>query len=102
MATASSSRASIAKTTPDAALAQAQSGAAVAPLTRREFLYYIWGASMALMTGEFVGTTLWLAFPRFKEGEFGGVFPYNPADLPSQGAAPLFVASGRFHVSNTL
>ena len=59
MATASSPRASIAKTTPDAALAQAQSSAAVAPLTRREFLYYIWGASMALMTGQFVAATLW-------------------------------------------
>lgn len=102
MATASSSRASIAKTTPDAALAQAQSGAAVAPVTRREFLYYIWGASMALMTGQFVAATLWLAFPRFKEGEFGGIFPYNPADLPPAGSAPEFVASGRFHVSNTL
>jgi cytochrome b6-f complex iron-sulfur subunit len=102
MATASSSRASIAKTTPDAALAQAQSGAAVAPLTRREFLYYIWGASMALMTGQFVAATLWLSFPRFKEGEFGGIFPYSPADLPSAGSAPVFVASGRFHVSNTL
>lgn len=95
------SRASIARTTPESAVAQAQPAVQVAAPTRREFLYYIWGASMALMTGQFAIATLWFAFPRFKEGEFGGIFPFNPADLPSVGAAPLFVASGRFHISNT-
>lgn len=96
------SRASIARTTPDSsAVAAAQPAVQVAAPSRREFLYYIWGASMALMTGQFAAATLWFAFPRFREGEFGGVFPFNPVDLPTIGDAPLFVASGRFHLSNT-
>jgi cytochrome b6-f complex iron-sulfur subunit len=107
MATASpsrgdaASRASIAKTTPDNAVTQAQPSVAVAAPTRREFLNYIWIASMALMTGQFTALTLWLAFPRFKEGEFGGLFPVDPGDLPAAGDAPLSIPSGRFHVSNT-
>ena len=34
-------------------------------LTRREFLYYIWGASIALVTLEAVGLTVWFLLPRF-------------------------------------
>jgi len=93
----SDSRASIAKP------GSQQSGPAVqvAPPSRREFLYYIWGASMALLLGEVTAGLIWFAFPRFREGEFGGVFPYNPEGLPRQGDAPEWVAGGRFHVSNT-
>ncbi len=93
----SDSRASIAKP------GSQQSGPAVqvAPPSRREFLYYIWGASMALLLGEVTAGLIWFAFPRFREGEFGGVFPYNPEGLPRQGEAPEWVAGGRFHVSNT-
>lgn len=69
--------------------------------TRREFLYYIWGASMALLLGEITAGLIWFTYPRFREGEFGGVFPFNPADLPETGTQPNWVASGRFHVSNT-
>lgn len=69
--------------------------------TRREFMYYIWGASIALLLGQAGAGLLWFVFPRFREGEFGGVFPFNPADLPPVGAAPEWVAAGRFHVSNT-
>lgn len=69
--------------------------------SRREFLYYIWGASMALATGQVIAGVIWFGFPRFREGEFGGVFPYSPADLPEQGTPPEWVAGGRFHVSNT-
>jgi cytochrome b6-f complex iron-sulfur subunit len=105
MATASSTRdaarASIAKVNPESSVAQAQSGVQVAAPTRREFLYYIWGASMAMMTGQFAALTLWFAYPRFKEGEFGGVFPISGGDIPDVGSAPEFIASGRFHISNT-
>lgn len=91
-------RSSVAK--PSQEVAQGQ-GLLVGIPSRREFLYYIWGASIALMLGEVGAGLLWFAFPRFKEGEFGGEFPITPADIPAIGDAPIFVASGRFHVSNT-
>jgi cytochrome b6-f complex iron-sulfur subunit len=69
--------------------------------TRREFLYYIWGASIALMLGQVGAGLLWFIFPRFKEGEFGGEFAFSPADLPPVGDPPVSVAAGRFHVTNT-
>jgi len=73
----------------------------VAAPTRREFLYYIWGASIALLLGQATAGLIWFIFPRFREGEFGGVFPVNPAELPAQGTKPVSVPSGRFHISNT-
>jgi len=69
--------------------------------TRREFLYYIWGASIALLLGEATAGLIWFALPRFKAGEFGGVFTYLAKDLPEEGAAPLHVPSARFWISNT-
>lgn len=69
--------------------------------SRREFLYYIWGASMVLLLGQTTAGLIWFIFPRFKEGEFGGIFPFDPAELPARGSDPLSVPSGRFHVSNT-
>jgi cytochrome b6-f complex iron-sulfur subunit len=73
----------------------------VAAPSRREFMYYIWGASMALLLGELGAGLIWFAFPRFKEGEFGGTFPFDPANLPESGAPPQWTPSGRFHISNT-
>ena len=99
MATASArqSRASITTTTRDQALPEVHVDAP----SRREFLYYIWGASMVLILGQVTAGVLWFAFPRFREGEFGGVFPLPPTDLPPVGEAPNSVPSGRMHLSNT-
>lgn len=69
--------------------------------SRREFMYYIWGASIALLLGQLGAGLIWFAFPRFKEGEFGGTFPFNPGDLPDVGTPPQWNPSGRFHISNT-
>ena len=63
----------------------------VAAPSRREFLYYIWVASMALLLGETSAGLIWFAFPRFKEGEFGGAFAFNPEELPAAGSAPTSV-----------
>ena len=41
-------------------------------ISRREFLNYVWGASMALFMAQFGGAIFLFAFPRFREGEFGG------------------------------
>ncbi len=99
MATATSVKAK--SVTPSAAQAQAAPSVQVAAPSRREFLYYIWGASIALLLGQATAATLWFAFPRFREGEFGGTFTFNPADLPAVGTVPESVPAGRFHVSNT-
>lgn len=71
----------------------------VSPVSRREFLYYIWGASIALMLGQVGAGIIWFALPRFKEGEFGGTFPFPVSDLPAPGDAPVSVPAGRYHVS---
>jgi len=52
-----------APTTPAASAAPS-----VPPMTRREFLYYIWAASMALFLAEAGGAIVWFAVPRFKAG----------------------------------
>lgn len=65
-------------------------------LTRREFLYYIWGASLALFTLEMTGLTIWFLLPRFREGEFGGVFKLPVESLPEVNTAPSNYPEGRF------
>ena len=57
-------------------------GVQVTAPSRREFLNYIWIASMALLLGETSAGLIWFAFPRFKEGEFGGTFAFDPEELP--------------------
>lgn len=73
----------------------------VSPVSRREFLYYIWGASIALLLGEATAAIIWFALPRFREGEFGGVIPVALEDLPEVGDGPVSQPAGRFHVSHT-
>jgi len=101
MATAESTTTPTAMSAPVARRAAARPSVQVAAPSRREFLYYIWGASMALLLGQTSAGLIWFAFPRFKEGEFGGTFAFNPEELPSVGAAPTSVPAGRFHVTLT-
>jgi len=99
MATATSVKAK--SVTPSVAQAQSTPSVQVAAPSRREFLYYIWGASIALLLGQATAGVLWFAFPRFREGEFGGTFTFNPEELPTANTVPASVPAGRFHVSNT-
>lgn len=69
--------------------------------SRREFLYYIWSASIVLLLGEATAGLIWFMLPRFREGEFGGTFMFDPAEVPKAGAAPFSVPAGRLHVSHT-
>jgi len=95
------SRASIARTGDSVPSTQVQPGVQVAAPSRREFLYYIWGASIALLLGQVGAGVLWFTFPRFREGEFGAPFPLNADALPDMGAPPVFEPAGRFHLSYT-
>lgn len=69
-------------------------------ISRREFLYYIWGASMAVFTAEFTGLMVWFMLPRFREGEFGGTFTRPVSDIPEVNAAPFNFSDGRFWLVN--
>jgi cytochrome b6-f complex iron-sulfur subunit len=70
------------------------------PLTRREFLYYMWGASMAVFLAGTGGATIWFALPRFREGEFGGVITLSVTDIPEPDSGPKEYAEGRFWLVN--
>ncbi len=72
----------------------------VATPNRREFLYYIWGASLALLLGEASAGLIWFALPRFKEGTFGGTFVMTGDKVPAAGSGPTRVPEGRFWMSN--
>jgi cytochrome b6-f complex iron-sulfur subunit len=70
--------------------------------SRREFLYYIWGASIALLLGQASAGFIWFALPRFKEGTFGGIFNFPPEKFPTEaGSPPVSEPAGRFHVIRT-
>jgi cytochrome b6-f complex iron-sulfur subunit len=69
-------------------------------ITRREFLYYIWGASMVLLTAQATGLLVWFLIPRFREGEFGGSFLKMLSDVPDVNAPPANFADGRFWLVN--
>lgn len=74
---------------------------AVKPINRREFLYYIWGASMAVFLAQTAGAIIWFALPRFREGEFGGIFTVDPATVPAVGSAPVPNPTGKYWLVNT-
>ncbi|MFK7801402.1 MAG: ubiquinol-cytochrome c reductase iron-sulfur subunit [Anaerolineae bacterium] len=69
-------------------------------ISRREFLYYIWSASIALYLAEFAGLMIWFAIPIIREGEFGGIFPVDPTLLPGVNEPPVDNAAGRFWLVN--
>ena len=79
----------------------ADANAAESGLSRREFLYYIWGASMALFAAQSAGLLVWFLIPRFREGEFGGLFPLPVGDVPeTPNGEPLNYPDGRFWLVN--
>lgn len=49
-------------------------------VTRREFMWYAWISSIAIFMAGSGGATLAFAYPRFKEGEFGGKFYMGMVD----------------------
>ncbi len=70
-------------------------------ISRREFLYYIWGASIVMLLGASAATIVWFLLPRFRAGEFGGDFFIPGSQLPPLGSAPADNPQGRFWFSNT-
>jgi cytochrome b6-f complex iron-sulfur subunit len=95
-AAAAATKTAATKTAPAAAAPAAPRG-----VTRREFLYYVWGASMALFLAETTGISVLFALPRFREGQFGGKIRVNAADFPKVGDPPLANNDGKFWMVTT-
>ena len=74
----------------------------VKPVTRQEFLNIAWLASLGFLTINLGGVTYLFAMPRFKEGEFGGLYTVGPvSDLPSAGSPPVNIPKVKMWLSNT-
>jgi cytochrome b6-f complex iron-sulfur subunit len=68
-------------------------------VSRREFIWYAWFSSIALFLAGSGGATLAYAYPRFKEGEFGGRFIVGAADeFPPGSVTPI--REGKFFLVN--
>ncbi len=80
--------------------AQAANAPTPTPMSRREFLYYIWAASMAMVTAYSGAALVWFLYPRFKAGTFGGVFELDISEVPPPDAAPKAYPGGRFWLVN--
>lgn len=82
-----------------ATAAEAGERVEVSAVSRREFLYYAWAASIVMTLGACGGLLLWFAYPRFREGEFGGNFTLGAGDIPEKNTGPNANPGGRFWVS---
>ncbi len=83
------------------ALAESQaSSPASPPLSRREFLNYLWGTSLVIYLAGSAGALLFFALPRFEEGEFGGVITLPVEQVPPPDSPPAEFAAGRFWLVN--
>ncbi|MBI3959061.1 MAG: Rieske 2Fe-2S domain-containing protein [Chloroflexi bacterium] len=66
-------------------------------VNRREFLTYAWGTALALISAEGGLATYMFMMPRFRAGEFGGMFDWGPAQsLPDVGNSPQNSPDGRY------
>ena len=81
-------------------MASAQEAQAVPGISRREFLFYIWAASIAVFSAETLGLIIWFAIPKIREGEFGGVFSLTADQLPPVNDPPANFSDGRFWLVN--
>lgn len=70
-------------------------------MNRREFVNLAWLASLGFFLVPVGGVTVLFAYPRFKEGEFGGKFTLRAADLPETGAGPNANTRGKFWITRT-
>ncbi len=72
-------------------------------MSRREFLTYAWGATLGLLALQSGVGIFFFMYPRFKAGEFGGVFYLGPESaLPPTDAAPSPNTAGKFWLVNTV
>jgi cytochrome b6-f complex iron-sulfur subunit len=70
-------------------------------VNRREFLNYVWAASIALFTAQFGGLTFLFSFPRFRPGQFGGKIAAPVSAIPELNKPPVANDVGKFWLVNT-
>lgn len=72
------------------------------PFSRREFLNFAWLVSLGFLSVNFGGMTYLFIMPRFKEGEFGGIFTIGKVSaLPPVGSEPVNYPKVKLWLSNT-
>ncbi|HHY55258.1 MAG TPA: Rieske 2Fe-2S domain-containing protein [Chloroflexi bacterium] len=71
-------------------------------MTRREFMTYAWGGALGLLALQGAAGLFFFMMPRFKAGEFGGVFFIGPESaMPATDAPPEANVAGKFWLVNT-
>jgi cytochrome b6-f complex iron-sulfur subunit len=71
-------------------------------MTRREFMTYAWGGALGLLALQSGVGLFFFMMPRFKAGEFGGVFFLGPeSSMPPTDAPPQANVTGKFWLVNT-
>jgi cytochrome b6-f complex iron-sulfur subunit len=71
-------------------------------VNRREFLNFAWLISIGFLMVDIAGITFLFALPRFREGEFGGVFTIGTVgELPPIGPTPTNFPKVKIWFSNT-
>ncbi|MDH3942749.1 MAG: Rieske 2Fe-2S domain-containing protein, partial [Anaerolineae bacterium] len=70
-------------------------------MNRREFLNIAWLASLGFLVLEISGASVIFSYPRFKEGEFGGIVPFRFGDIPEIEAAPNNFPKVKIWLTNT-
>lgn len=103
-ASSATAKSAAAGAAPKASAAAKEEAAPAAPtkgVTRREFLNYVWGASMALFLAQFAGITFFFAMPRFRPGEFGGEITVRADEFPEPNGTPVANNIGKFWLVNT-
>jgi cytochrome b6-f complex iron-sulfur subunit len=72
------------------------------PLTRRELLNYVWLGSLGVFLAQLGGASFFFALPRFRVGEFGGIFNVgDSAVVPAVDDPPLAFNEGKFWLVNS-
>ncbi len=71
-------------------------------ISRMEFLNLTWIASLGVMVVSLGGITLVFNYPRFKEGDFGGIYKFGKvSELPEVGSSPVNIAKLKLWIVNT-
>lgn len=70
-------------------------------ISRREFLNYLLGGSLALLALESCAAATWFALPHLKYGVENGLFAIDPKIVPAAGSSPLIFPEGKFWLSHT-
>lgn len=70
-------------------------------VNRREFLQYVWGASLALLLTESCGAITWFALPHYNNLSELGFKTVELNKVPAVGTEPILFPTAKYWLSNT-